>query len=266
MLRNACVFSIALVFLLGAFVFGENMFSSSFQSCIDEYQYNNNKSATKKNPSALVIFLKSQIHCSGTFVEDFNGAITALATLVIAAFTATLWGATTGQLELLRDEFNSTHRPKIRLKHIWLTKDIQPNDFIEVELNVVNIGNTPATLTEMKFATVILPIGVSLPAIPAFYSSQAIPLRGELPSGITLRISNISNNYKVSANERNSILKRLQKLYCVGYINYFDRKGRLRCTSFCRCFDPPRPPYNNFSIKDYGRFRLVNDPDYEYKD
>jgi hypothetical protein len=207
-------------------------------------------------------------------IDTHNGIIATWATLVIALFTATLWITSKSQLtelarqvDLARDEFLSTHRPKIRLKHMWLTKDIQPHDYIEVELNVVNIGNTPATLTEMKFTTVILPTAVPLPAIPAFYSGQAIQLNGELPSGITLRIPNISNNYKLSPEERNNILNGIERLYCVGYINYLDKKERLRVTSFCRYFEPPKSTYlHPFKAKDYGRFRIMKDPDYEYQD
>src|SRR5260221_14213213 len=55
------------------------------------------------------------------------GFWTAVATIAIAAFTWTLkqstdklWETSKRQIKLARDEFLSTHRPKIRVKHVWL--------------------------------------------------------------------------------------------------------------------------------------------------
>src|SRR5258708_1983324 len=54
----------------------------------------------------------------------------ALFTCFLFVSTVGLWGATIllyfagkRQLELARDEFDSSHRPAIRFKHIWLTTD-----------------------------------------------------------------------------------------------------------------------------------------------
>ena len=62
--------------------------------------------------------------CEGAFIDENNGTLTALATIAIAAFTLTLWRATTEQGRLTRDaielgtkEFVATHRPKLRLRY-----------------------------------------------------------------------------------------------------------------------------------------------------
>jgi hypothetical protein len=63
----------------------------------------------------------------GTFVDMHNGAVTALATLAVAAFTFTLWRSTKGMLaatnnsiNLARDEFISTHRPKLIVRQFQI--------------------------------------------------------------------------------------------------------------------------------------------------
>ena len=60
-----------------------------------------------------------------TIANEWGVLITAIATIVIALFTATLWYVSRDTLwtaiksvELVRDEFLSTHRPKIRIKHV----------------------------------------------------------------------------------------------------------------------------------------------------
>jgi hypothetical protein len=73
------------------------MFSSkSFQDCI---RANQNYQASNASPEKYVRFIiQVFVRCSGAFLERHNGAITAVASLLIAAFTATLWHATRGML------------------------------------------------------------------------------------------------------------------------------------------------------------------------
>jgi hypothetical protein len=98
--------------------------------------------------------------------------ITMLATIAIAAFTGTLWWSTdrlresgekqiramqaiavtqdlrtqeslaeaTAANELNRQNFDSVHRPKIRLKHLWLTTDIWNGERVETTAVFVNSG------------------------------------------------------------------------------------------------------------------------------
>ena len=47
--------------------------------------------------------MQAFIVCLGSFLEHHDGAITALATIIIAAFTGTLWVATSSQGKLTKD-------------------------------------------------------------------------------------------------------------------------------------------------------------------
>jgi len=82
------------VVLCALFVVGERTFSTSFQQCI---------ATAEENPSALGVTVDSYVRCTGRFVKTYEAAITALATIVIAAFTGTLWIATSRQAELTRE-------------------------------------------------------------------------------------------------------------------------------------------------------------------
>jgi phosphatidylserine/phosphatidylglycerophosphate/cardiolipin synthase-like enzyme len=65
--------------------------------------------------------------CVGRFLEAHNGAISAIAAGVIAWFTVTLSRSTrrlaqdsVAQIKLARDEFNATHRPRVRARLVRL--------------------------------------------------------------------------------------------------------------------------------------------------
>src|ERR1700738_493092 len=71
-------------------------FASSFQNCVSEHTGHYAQEATKEKNSIIKVFVFSR--CSARFVEEHNGGVTALATLIIAAFTATIWAINWGQL------------------------------------------------------------------------------------------------------------------------------------------------------------------------
>ena len=72
-------------------------------------------------------------------------AILAVATVGLGSATVGLYFAGRNQLQLARNEFLSTHRPELRLKHIWFSQDGQgPSENIwsgtplVVRLDIVN--------------------------------------------------------------------------------------------------------------------------------
>lgn len=58
---------------------------------------------SRKNPSVFSSDIGANIRCSGDFIDLHGSGITALATLVIAAFTGTLWRATSLQASLTKE-------------------------------------------------------------------------------------------------------------------------------------------------------------------
>src|SRR5262249_3219710 len=88
-MKQAIYFLASVLLLLAIFVAVERTSSPFFQSCISQRQNTN-----------LII---SYINCSGLLIERHGVGITALATLIIAAFTCTLWLATNSQAQLTRE-------------------------------------------------------------------------------------------------------------------------------------------------------------------
>lgn len=72
--------------------------SESFQDCVQKTHKRTGTQSTQKGIANIPITLGICRDCLGQFVTDENPAITALATILIAAFTGTLWHATRGML------------------------------------------------------------------------------------------------------------------------------------------------------------------------
>jgi hypothetical protein len=213
----------------------------------------------------------------GTFVTNF---ITAISTFIIALFTGTLWWSTRGLLRVTNEalhftnmEFTSTHRPALRLKHIWLaTPDgtqffghIQAGTPITVSLDIVNIGNAAATLAFANFVTVIIAEDERLPQRPPYNEpgiTQFALGNSRLEIGITSTHA-VSDRRVLTTEEIARIRHGEVRLYFIGTVAYLDDVRRPRQIAFCRYlkFDrrPARPT-------DTGRFEKIEDPDYEYQD
>lgn len=194
---------------------------------------------------------------------------------VIALFQLFVFGWQGIQLKrtvnLGREEFNATHRPRMRLKHVWFTGDQfawRLNGPLEVNLDIVNIGNTKARVTWINYASIILPTGQPLPQRPPYdeippndgVRISRFQTMGDLAGGITLArtvCDGIVDNRDVT-----EILWGRKRLYLVGSIEYWDAAG-LRQTAFCRSLTYSEYPPKTLEA---GRFEVENDPDYEYED
>jgi hypothetical protein len=100
MLKHLLAFSVS-VFLALAVFYGVEGLSSSFNSCVDNESAGERQQTTEENKSgirAIAGVVGIRARCTGGFINSHNGGITALATLIVAAFTATLWLATSGML------------------------------------------------------------------------------------------------------------------------------------------------------------------------
>jgi hypothetical protein len=87
MFRQSLYFLFFLLLLAAAFVASARSFSPTFQSCIQGHEESNKEDATEKNPSTFGGTVTTYGHCTGEFIEKHDGALTALGTLIIAAFT-----------------------------------------------------------------------------------------------------------------------------------------------------------------------------------
>ena len=163
-----------------------------------------------------------------------------------------------------RDEFLASHRPKIRIKHLVLAKDILPQEPIIVHLTCVNHGTSEATLSEIgiKYFVVrpdrMLPPPTGIDAIP----NLGI-VGGRLPCGYNWETKCINANRILTQQEHDDIQMERAKLYCVGFVSYHDDAKRLRITGFCRVLTFPP---DQVAFQSNSRFRRFRDTDYEYED
>jgi hypothetical protein len=93
--------------------------SSSFKACVE--------TQTAASPIALSIVDSAAIRgrCSVHVIFEYRDVATALATVFIALFTFTLWLSTKGMMaatlsavDLARQEFIATHRPRVIVRYI----------------------------------------------------------------------------------------------------------------------------------------------------
>lgn len=196
--------------------------------------------------------------------------------------THRLWQATTEALRLGRDEFNASHSPELRLKHIWLATDDGARFFGKIEagkriiarLDVVNVGSATAIISLINFVTRIVPLGEKLPQRPPYNDGESAG-RVDLPDGFPLNrgitfTQAVSDNRVLSAEEVRRIRNGEVRLYFIGTVEYWAApdqaeavRPRLRQTAFCRYLKFHSRPAHP---EDNGRFEKDEDPDYEYQD
>ena len=240
--------------------------------CESTYQYDEYSCAPYEILSSILSFL-----------ETHNALITAIATGFIAWFTLSLrrstdnlWEASRQQLEHTRVEFLSSLRPRMRVKHVWLTGelgDIWQGAPIEIRIDAVNFGEGRALVTKFNYMTLIIPAGRGLPQRPP-YNEEPEPalysfhMRSELDSGVTLTCY-FSDGRTLDNMEIFSIRNGDARLYVIGTIEYRDvevlgvMRDRLQQTAFCRYLAFENyPPIRD----DRGRFKKDEHPDYEYQD
>lgn len=206
------------------------------------------------------------------FLEKYNGAITALATIAIGVFTFVLVIVTRRQAKLTREsidlaraEFISTHRPKIRIKHVWLVA-LGSNHPVTVEIVYANVGDAKAAVSciGMDFNVINtdtqLPPGMTPPERP--YIKYP-----EIGMGVTMSTGNVISLGRLDEDRVADINDGKKYLCCFGFIEYTDtgpeETRKIRRTAFCRVYQPSRR-----SIDGMGRFvkSYYSDPDYEYED
>ncbi len=206
-----------------------------------------------------------------------SGVITTFATIAIAAFTGTLWRATTKQasltresINLAREEFVSTHRPKLRVRHIVLTHPVPPSlkplELIEAgqpivgHLDIWNVGETPAHIVE-SHCKVFWTKDAGLPMTSPYESERANNFAGSqvLEPGQSASCDFRSAVTMDDDAERYRRLTQGFHIYVMGWIRYADGRKITRQTTFCRL-------YNVANGERHPRFHVVDDPDYEHED
>jgi hypothetical protein len=132
--------------------------SPTFKECVREHKNDSAYKALKEDPGIIHgMSLRTELHavCVENWTEKYEGAIGALATLAIAAFTVMLWRSTDKlwkageqQISIVRADFISTHRPRIVVRGLfmYIFKEQCHMQFV-----IYNNGNSKAEIIKYEF-------------------------------------------------------------------------------------------------------------------
>jgi hypothetical protein len=160
--------------------------------------------------------------------------------------------ATEKSVELAREEFNLTHRPRVIVRGVSLN----PRTF-EIEFVIANIGDTRATICQ-RSEVLWLPESIeNLPATPPYGDPDYQPITLERCESVPL-VSHPAADVEGQCGYR--LAQTLdtapnKPILFVGYLFYEDSIKRKYLTAFMRTYD--------FGTQ---RFKRTDDPDYEYQD
>jgi hypothetical protein len=160
-----------------------------------------------------------------------------------------------------RLQFLATHRPKIRTKHVVLKSNILAATKVLADVTLINDGTAEAFIVEFGVKFFIQRKGDMLPPISKFQPAKTVIDRFPLGLGVSTTFEGVTDGTTLSELQTYAIPKGDLALYCVGYVHYVDGVGQIRTTAFCRKLIFAE---NASSWVDTGRFRIFDDPDYEY--
>jgi len=192
-----------------------------------------------------------------------------LVTLLLAIATAALIGVGWWQgnnlrrhVNAIQAEFAATHRPEIRVKHIWL-EDIRGKDPVKATVLIVNKGRSVAIMSCLYIGVTITKTGAWLP-IPVPKPHERPMNMSELRSGITMEMALPNIREALNENEIEHIVSGANKPYCFGQIEYGDaaKPPGLRTTAFCRRLEILHPG----TEEEVMLLRVYKDSNYEYED
>lgn len=229
----------------------------------------------------------------GYWFDKASAVITAFATVAVACFTWTLYqsseklGSISGkasdiaekqiaisglqtdiqkkQHAVSRLQFLAEHRPLLNVRHVYLTADMEPagtvtffiaNDIIYGGLSVVNVGGSSATIVRSTYRIFMSQVGLPLrsPLDETYVSlleKDSVIERGQ---SVVLNISDRFTGTRGAQNTIGDYCEAGWRFYIMGEIHYVDDGGAGHFMGFCR------------ERHIDGRFRAVDDPDYEYQD
>ncbi|MBU6480474.1 MAG: hypothetical protein KGS09_08025 [Nitrospirae bacterium] len=159
-------------------------------------------------------------------------------------------------VEIARHEFIATHRPKIIVRRFSINKVGDDGESVDIGYEMVNTGESLATVvcssTKLWWHTPTKP----LPAIPPYAAKivQSIPI--ETGMLVTVPSQPVTDfEFVAGFEEESDATTTGDRLFALGYIEYKDTIGKIRRTAFLRRYD--------FKAK---RFDIIPHSDYEYAD
>jgi hypothetical protein len=260
---SACAVAIAV------FLWAENNFSRSFQNCVAcEAAKQNAESANEYGKIIRVI--GAQIVCTIHLVDRHNGFFGLLATLVIAAFTVVLAFVsnrqarlTSAAIEVARDEFNATHRPRIILREAIISPVLEGEPVV-ILFHLANIGETEGIIVRSTLGAEVIPRQARLLLQGGVEMKNDL---GEVRLGpgaaILLTFKGSPPKWEAARFEEKTYMStsgpityREATIHFFGELIYVDKIGTPRRTTFRRELIPEKRRF----------YRIKDEPDLDYSD
>lgn len=195
------------------------------------------------------------------FLDHYGSAFTALATIAIAGFTATLWYSTNGMLQatkdavdLTRDEFNATHRPKLFVHTVTvIDKGRWRDKSAKGIITVVNGGDSPAFVIEWRAIIYYQhPEAAFVPGLDVEPVQTPNPAGAGIGAGEWQDIGH--SQVRGVDDDWDQFIALGGRMFFLGRITYKGSDGVRRNVGFCREYD----------AETEGAWRVVKQSEYEY--
>ena len=209
-----------------AFVAVESTFSPHFQACVAGAQdpYDSNP-PEKHRPAFEPRSATALVECSGGYINAYGTAISALGTLVIAAFTGTLWVATSRQAQLTRESLIADQKAFVFASgiHPYWEQDPKTKKYHwRFRVGIKNSGSTPTRnlriYCDCEVRNSLLPVGHVFPERPDRELSGFIPPGGD----ISTQVAPLAPLPAIAPQDILDVRALAKHIYIWGYIRYFD--------------------------------------------
>jgi hypothetical protein len=237
MMSKQIAFLLAIFVVLALFVIAERTFSQSFQQCVG---------AAEANPSAYGLTV-SYVRCTVRTLQSYQAVITALATLVIAAFTGTLWWATRKQAELTREALIADKRAFVFATGILPLWELAPTGQYNWRFRPIwqNGGETPTKnmtmQTSCELRNTTLPSGFDFGRATTQTGTGFLGPRGTGTGSLAPNFSMAA----ITPQNLRDVQQQRQFLYLWGWVRYFDvfPNTKEHITRFCWLVMPVGDPF-----------------------
>jgi hypothetical protein len=192
----------------------------------------------------------------------FTGVL-ALATVGLGSATVGLYFTGQQQIDIVREEFAATHRPRLRIRNFAIANQTTAGRFFgrgfDCAWTVDNIGGSGAFIVQSHvvfFLDTARRLPMISPADPAFYPNNFA--HGDLANGQSRVFSFRLPSPLATARDADRVFDGVLFLYFIGWIEYRalgQEHGVIHRTAFCRLYD-----YNERRFMPIG-----DDQDYEYE-
>ena len=219
--------------------------SPTLQQCVSE---NRRQTGEEKQEKGLANFLASSeritFQCVGAFTDVNSAAITAVATIFIAAFTLTLWLTTGRQLEHNR----VVERAYVTMSHVTPTRDvtrdwnalrIRDDGMAIVRIQFKNRGRTPAEVIGGRFKLERIR-GNDEPPLQPIYTGHG-SVRFDVSYFLVADaefIFDFDLELPFPIGALISVENGTDKLWLIGYVDYRDKFGDVHRAGYARRYEP----------------------------